>query len=88
MHPSYLMESTHVACLFGSPCLAVSCRVGILSDAQAYGVIDCSQACFCIEIEEKKKAPELICAFLRWSKLLPKWMELPFPAAPPVSGVC
>lgn len=49
MHPSYLVENTRVAQLFGSPCLAVSYRVGIPSHAQASEVTDCSQAWFCIE---------------------------------------
>lgn len=45
------MESTGVACLFGSPRLAVYDRMGIPSDAQDYYVTDFSQAGFCIEAE-------------------------------------
>lgn len=82
------MENTGVTCLFGSPCLAVYYRMGIPSDAQDYDVTDFSQAGFRVEAEGGNGAPQLICAFLRCSKLLPKRMELPFPATPPVSGSC
>lgn len=81
------MENRGVACLFGLSCLAVYYRMGIPS-AQGCYVTDFSQAVFCIETEVENKAPQLIYAFLRCSKLLPKWMELSFPAAPPVSGSC
>jgi len=76
-----------VACLFGSPCLAVYYRMGIPSDAQDYYMTGFSQAGFFMETEDENRAPQLICAFLGCSNLLPKWMELPFPAAP-VGGSC
>lgn len=82
------MENRGVPRLFGSPCLAVCYGTGIPSDAQDYYGADFSQAGFCIETEGENKAPQLICARLGRIKLLTRWMELPFPAAPPVSGSC
>lgn len=82
------MENRGVACLFGSHCLAVYDTMGIPSDAQDYYMTDFFHTGFCIETEGENKAPQLICAFLRCSKILPEWMELPFPATPPVSGSC